>query len=289
MFLIGEFSKLARVSRKQLYYYEEVGLLLPEKIDRETGYRYYSAAQLPRLNKILALKELGLTLDQVRRMLDDDISAEEIRGMLALRKAQIEQNLREEVMRMRYIESRIQQLDIEGMLRDYDVVLKQVEAQRVLTFRETIADLPAFVPPMAELLRTLPERVGTSRLHQPIILLPADEYQLTDIDAEIGFTVADDMTGPVTLASGRTLTPRTLPTVETMATAVRTGPTPLSSGCYHAIGTWMEVNGYQFAGVGREVFLQLDLNHLPDSMEDMVVEVQFPVERRVTDANVLLS
>lgn len=88
-----------------------MGLLAPERTDAATGYRYYSAAQLPRLNKILTFKELGLTLDQIRRMVDNDLSVGEIRGMLAPCKAQIEKNLQDKIMRMRYIESRIRQIE----------------------------------------------------------------------------------------------------------------------------------------------------------------------------------
>jgi len=62
MFSIGEFSQVARVAPRQLRHYEELGLLKPERIDPETGYRFYSALQLPRLNRILALKDLGLSL-----------------------------------------------------------------------------------------------------------------------------------------------------------------------------------------------------------------------------------
>ena len=78
MFLAGEFSKIAQVSKRQLHFYDEIGLFKPHHIDPETGYRYYSAAQLPELNKILALKELGLSLDQIGRVINDNISAEEI-------------------------------------------------------------------------------------------------------------------------------------------------------------------------------------------------------------------
>jgi DNA-binding transcriptional MerR regulator len=90
MFRIGEFSKIAQVSGRLLRYYDELGLLKPVRIDRETGYRYYSVEQLPRLNRILALKELGLTLDQIARLLEGSISTDEIRGMLIMKKAQIE-------------------------------------------------------------------------------------------------------------------------------------------------------------------------------------------------------
>lgn len=87
MFRIGEFSKIAQVSGRLLRYYDEIGLLSPEFTDPQTGYRYYSARQLPRLNRILVLKELGLSLEQIARLLDRDTSADEIRGMLTLRKA----------------------------------------------------------------------------------------------------------------------------------------------------------------------------------------------------------
>src|SRR5438132_3935846 len=111
MFRIGEFSKIAQVSGRLLRYYDEIGLLSPESTDPETGYRYYSARQLPRLNRILVLKELGLSLEQIARLLAQDTSPDEIRGMLALRKAQIEQSLQEEMARLRIVEKRLQQID----------------------------------------------------------------------------------------------------------------------------------------------------------------------------------
>ncbi|HEY4723320.1 MAG TPA: helix-turn-helix domain-containing protein, partial [Anaerolineae bacterium] len=92
MFKIGDFSKLSQVSVKTLRYYDEIGLLRPGEIDRFTGYRYYSADQLHRLNRILALKDLGLTLEQIDQLLNGDLSAADIRGMLKLKRAEIEQN-----------------------------------------------------------------------------------------------------------------------------------------------------------------------------------------------------
>ena len=62
---IGDFSKLSRVSIKALRYYDQMGMLKPIDVDRSTGYRSYSVSQLPRLNRILALKDLGLSLEQI--------------------------------------------------------------------------------------------------------------------------------------------------------------------------------------------------------------------------------
>jgi len=84
VFRIGDFSRIARVSCRLLRYYDELGLLRPAIVNRETGYRSYSAAQLPRLNRILVLKELGLSLEQIGRIVDDNASAAELRISLLI-------------------------------------------------------------------------------------------------------------------------------------------------------------------------------------------------------------
>ena len=87
MYSIGEYARIAHVSKRLLRYYDEIGLFQPVKIDSESGYRYYSASQLPELNRILALKDLGLSLNQIQRFVRDDISPTEIQGMLSLKKS----------------------------------------------------------------------------------------------------------------------------------------------------------------------------------------------------------
>src|SRR5215467_2653728 len=82
MFTIGDFAKLGRVSIRMLRHYDAIGLLRPAAVDDATGYRFYEAAQLQRLNRIIALKDLGFTLVQVASMLDDKLDALELAGML---------------------------------------------------------------------------------------------------------------------------------------------------------------------------------------------------------------
>lgn len=94
MFQIGEFAQIAQVSGRQLRYYDQLGLLRPDRTDPQTGYRYYSARQLPRLNRILALQQLGLSLDQIGSFLEQEVSPAQLRGMLSMKRAQVEQSLR---------------------------------------------------------------------------------------------------------------------------------------------------------------------------------------------------
>src|SRR5262245_15393079 len=137
MFRIGEFAQIAQVSCRQLRHYDQLGLLRPSHTDRQSGYRYYSIRELPRLNRILALKELGLTLEQIGPLLENEISPQELRAMLAMKRAQVEQSLRAEETRLRHIESRIAQIDRQGRIEGYDVVTKSVAATPFLSLRRS--------------------------------------------------------------------------------------------------------------------------------------------------------
>lgn len=96
MLKIGDFSRLSRVTVKALRYYDEIGLLKPVKVDRFSGYRYYSVDQLPRLNRIVVLKNLGLSLEEVSQLVNNDLPAEHIRQLLQVKQAEIRQRLQDE-------------------------------------------------------------------------------------------------------------------------------------------------------------------------------------------------
>src|SRR5687768_5423037 len=111
MFKIGEFSQLSRVSVRMLRHYDQLGLLKPSRTDNFTNYRYYSADQLPRLNRILALRDLGFSLEQIGNLLDEELPAEQLMGMLKLKRAEIEQQMQVEQLRMARLEARINQIN----------------------------------------------------------------------------------------------------------------------------------------------------------------------------------
>ncbi len=135
MFQIGEFSKITHVPGSLLRYYDEIGLFKPTHVDRVTGYRYYSVEQLPSLNRIMALKDLGLSLKQITRMLDKDVTTEEIRSILHQQKVQLEQTVRNEMERLHRVEIRLQQRDAEGTLVEQDILLKPLPSQLFFSVR----------------------------------------------------------------------------------------------------------------------------------------------------------
>jgi len=276
LFRIGEFSQIARVSGRLLRYYDSIGLLRPQRIDPVTGYRYYSAGQLQQLNRILALKELGLSLDQVARMLDERISAAEIRGMLALKKAELEQSLAAEAARLRHIESRLTQIEEQGSLGDYDVVLKSAPVVSILSTRATYPRFDDAIAALQEVSRAVRMQVAAAARENIIVVAHCD-FDDENLDLEIGVTLSRQVNKPVRLPSGVQMAMAELPASDSLATIVRSGPLYQSHLAFGRLGVWMEANGYQIAGPCREVFL--DMPFQAPGQGDPTVEIQFPVAK----------
>ncbi|MFW5780147.1 MAG: MerR family transcriptional regulator, partial [Bacillota bacterium] len=90
MFKIGEFSKINRITIKTLRYYEKIGLLIPDKTDRESGYRYYSISQLNDIINILTLKRMGFSLAEIKNMNISDMDKQTIDNKIAQIKKQLQ-------------------------------------------------------------------------------------------------------------------------------------------------------------------------------------------------------
>lgn len=275
MYLIGEFSKIAQVSGRQLRHYDKLGLLTPDHIDAQTGYRYYSAKQLPRLNRILALKELGLSLEQIGRMLDDEISPDELRGMLTMKKAQIEQMLHEELARVRYIESRIDQINMEGNMENYEIVLKSVPKKKYLAIR-SIVSRKTGISLARQVYKSLPAPMSKKLRGTFTSVVYSDILEDEEFDIAMGFQLDGDVDGDFSIGvtDEQSMTLGELPAEEHMLTITRLGHPRLGTDTYGALGIWAEANGYEFSGHLREVFINFAP---PDRIQEMVTEIQYPV------------
>jgi len=271
MFKIGEFSKLSQVPVKTLRYYNEIGLLQPAEVDRFTSYRYYSADQLPRLNRILALKDLGLSLEQIARLLNNGLSPAQLRGMLRLKQAELQQRVQEEQARVARVEARLRQIEQEGQMPTYEVVLKKVPAMTVASVRDIIPTYSS----QDELWKELGAYLAR---HRVTILSPCftmyhdTEYKERDVDAE----VCEHVQGPL-LDEGRVKVHQ-LPAV-TVASVIHQGPYDGLGAAYDALAAWVEANGYRIVGPNREIYLQNVADHGITDPANLVTEVQFPVEK----------
>ena len=272
MIRIGDFSKLSRVSVKTLRFYDEMGLLKPVEVDRFTGYRYYEFDQLPRLYRILALKDLGFSLEEIGRLLEGDLPVEQMRGMLKLRQAEIRQKMEGEARRLERVELWLREIEQEDSMSRYDVVIKKIEPTRVASVRGVVPTPPDQRSLWDELMSYLHQK--NARMSGPPMAIYHDpEFKERDWDIEVVMPLSSDV------PSGSGIQVYDLPGAEKMACVVHTGPFATIGEAYDALAKWIDQNGYQIVGPGRELNLRL-----PEKLGDQhdlntVNEIQFPVEK----------
>lgn len=270
MFTIGEFARHGRVSVRMLRHYDSTGLLRPARVDPASGYRFYAAGQLARLNRIIALKDLGFSLDQVRAMLDGQVSAEQLRGMLRLRQAELQSRLTADTARLAQVEARLQIIEREGTMPTDDIQVKQIAAVRVAELTATAASLePAAITPV---IRPLYAELG-SRLGRAGVT-PAGPAIAYYEDGPDGDSVVVHATLPVNAepGDGQDFAIVDLPAIDRAATVVHRGPMDNVMSTIQVLAGWIEDNGYRASGYPREFYLEC-----PDDTAQWVTELQEPI------------
>lgn len=276
MFNIGEFARLGGVSIRTLRHYDEIGLLPPAKVDPATGYRAYSPVQLQQLNRIVALKDLGLSLTQIRHLLDG-ITVNEMYGMLVLRRAQLEEQLETCRNHLLGVEARLSYLERENDMPADDMVVKKIPEMTVVAI--------AGAAPAG----------GGPRQVVPVVNRALDQFDQSGIRESVGATGQDlifydlgdsksDMTVytgfPVAGRSGELPEPMRylmLPAIEAV-TAVRGGPAAaIFPMVYQDVYGWVREHGLRASGQPRDVFVhQIDDVSQAD---EQVFETQLPFVR----------
>ncbi len=280
MFRIGDFSRFGRVSVKMLRHYDELGLLRPARVDPETGYRYYAADQLPRLDRIVALKELGFRLEQIGMMLDGDLTPEQLRGMLKLRRAELEQTLETTAAQLAQVDGRLAQLERAGSAPSYDVVLRSVPSQQVAAIRRPVSAGGESISALFEELEAYVARYRARAPLPPLMLYHDAEYSEEAEDVEVMIPLQG------LLPSDDRVTVRELPGHESMACLVHTGGYDGLPGAFAVLLRWIERHGCTVAGPTREVYLRFGADQIGYSLPDaylaarqaeFVTELQVPV------------
>ncbi|MFC9235857.1 MerR family transcriptional regulator [Streptomyces decoyicus] len=311
MFSIGDFAQYGRVSARMLRHYDAIGLLRPARTDPVSGYRYYEAAQLARLNRIIALKDLGFSLQQVGAILAEEVSVPELRGMLRLRRAELEASLAAAGARLAQVEARLRTIESEGRMSADDVVVKRTGAVLLAELSGIAASYgpedigPVIQPLYGELCRRL-ETAGvtpagpglayyedapeTSAAKTPEARTAEEDGPAWTREAIIvhaGIVITEEAlakAGATTdSTSGHPGTPTptglgfdvvTLPALDCAAAVVHRGPMSRILPTVQNLAHWIDANGYRSAGYARELYLEC-----PPDQEKWVTEIQEPVVR----------
>lgn len=271
MLKIGDFSKICQVSIRALRHWDSIGLLKPALTDADSGYRYYTIAQMDDVNRILALRAMNLSLEQITTLLHDNPTPSDIRAMLRLKQAELQAQIQDAAAVLKMVESRLDQIDRHGEpMPQHEVMLKAAPSLPMLAIRERVPDMTALVNLLHE---TYPYARQKDNCHL-FAVFHDDAYDEHEIDVEVGFSAEISGAKPIPLARGREMTIREFPAVEMLATTVHRGDWRLLPRAYMEVGRWITANGYVIDGAGREIFHHIDWEN---AQQSTVTEVQIPV------------
>lgn len=278
MLRIGEFSKISQVSVKTLRYYDEIGLLKPTQIDRFTGYRYYTLMQLPRLNRILALKDLDFSLDQVKELLNTDLSKKALRSMLRKKSDDLRQRVQDESLRLLRLENRLQQLE-ESVITQSPVVLKSAPNYLVATVRQTLPTHEALAEWQKAELAKIHEHLkgmGETAAGPDILIYHQEAFCDVDVDVEVG-TILREITASIEGdPDGSSIRIHTLYRATELATAIHLPSVSTLANTYASLSHWTQVNGFRPVGSWRELIYAQE-----KPAPERVIEVQRPVMKAI--------
>lgn len=258
VFRIGDFSQLGQVSVRTLRHYDELGLLKPAEVDALTDYRYYTIEQLPRLNRIVALKDLGFSLLEISNLLEQDLSAKDIRAMLEHKQVEVTQKLWEEQAKLARLRARLEQIEGEQAPLGFDVTLKKVPATTIFSKRYLVPDLEDMGKYCSLFYRELYEVLDIQKL-TPIApeftLFHMREYVTKNVDVEVAVVLSSQDLERLELPDDDTFTVRKLQGAKTAASLVFNGHYHEMERAARALLLWAGANGYSSTGAGREIHL----------------------------------
>lgn len=265
LYKIGLFSQMNKVTIKTLRHYDEIGLLKPASIDEATGYRYYTSKELPILHEILALRQMGLSLEEIKKV-QNGVS---VKSLLSKRKAEILKNIAEETMKLSQVEYYLQNKSVSS---EYKVILKELPEVIVASMRTvmpTYKDLFTIVPSMGREM----ERLGcVCAVPEYCFNIYHDGgYKEFDVDVEVCEAVTEMK------EDSNIVKFKKIDRVESAACVLHKGPYEEFPKAYGAVLKWMEENGFELIDAPRESYIDGIWNK--DSEEEWLTEIQFPVRK----------
>lgn len=274
MLSIGEFSKICEVSTKTLRYYEEIGLINPDEINPENGYRYYSIRQLKEMLLINRLKSYHFSLEEIKAILDleEDNSEEKLMFTLNRKRGEIQEKLNAFECILKQMSNDILNLEkgipIMSYLDDIEVQLVETKTANILYLRQMLTS-DDYAEGYGKYFNRLYEKIATEKLTllgTPMTIYHSPEYNPTGNDTEFAIPIKETVKGTRDLPGGL------------CAKSVLKGSYPELTSIYARLREWVENEGYELVKSPYEVYVT-DPNQAAVP-EDLVTEVYFPVKKK---------
>ena len=269
MLKIGDFSKLSRISIRMLRHYDEIGLLCPESVDTFTGYRYYGEFQLVQAGQIRALREYGFGLSEIRTLLEQERTPDELEQLLLSRRSVLQSELHEARQRLSRLDNALEWLRKDGTFMNYTVTLKTMPERYVASLRQTIPSYDQEGILWEQLYRELaPQKLKPANPCYGLAVFHDEGYVEVNPDVEIQLAVVGQY------ADTEHVHFKTVPE-QTIASATYTGSYDQLGTVHRTVACWLKENGYVLDGMFFCIYHVSPAEaRTPD---DLVTEVCYPV------------
>ena len=266
---IGEFAQLGQVSVRMLRHYESMDLLTPDSVDPFTGHRSYTVAQLPRLNRIMALNALGIPLRKIAELLDADLSTTELTGMLNLRRHQLRAEQSAAAAKLAEVEFRLALIEGTDMSHP-DCIIKELPAERVLGQTVVLGEPPFDTSEIGPLFGSVADRLAEAGVrHSAGVGIYSDAGHGTEVAC--GYrTEATQEIADLQVTELKSCT---------AATLIHEGSMTRIGASWQHLSEWCISQGYSLTGPCREIYLETGDNAASDTsvQAGWIVELQQPI------------
>lgn len=276
MLKIGEFSRLSQISIKALHIYDERGLLRPEHIDKFTGYRYYSLQQLSQAHRIMALKGMGLSLEQIGVIINQELNIDELRGMFRLKQAELEQRVREEQQRLAMVAFHLRMIEVEDNMPALNVIVKEIPSFAALYLR--FRPVEHQIPTLGEEINQLISVGKIKHTGQYMGAVYGEKINPDDYEFAFIVPVTDEQSGDVELSTNDKLVLTQMPPALAATIVVNGHGETEAFEKQVLLERWAVDHGYQLCHEYRAIHHKGPMHHVPPS--EWVTELQVIVEER---------
>lgn len=260
---------MSKTSIKALRYYDEIGLLKPETTDDFTGYRFYTTNQLFRLHKIQALRQIGMSIDNIKLIM----SGNNKRKILECRKTELIEEIFEKQNQLSRLEFILNGKE-EEMFMNYVAVIKDLPECIVYSKKMVVPNYSAYFNLIPAIGKQLTDKYPDLKCTMPeycFIVYLDGEYKEVDINIE--FCESIDRMKP----DFDDIKFKKIESV-TAVTVMHKGAYDDLPKAYAFIYQWIEQNDYIPADSPRESYIDGIWNK--ENVNDWLTEIQIPITKK---------
>ncbi|WP_430885005.1 MerR family transcriptional regulator [Fusibacter sp. JL216-2] len=266
MYSIGLFSKMNRITTKTLRHYDEIGLLKPAHVDDFTGYRYYSSDQLVRLNQIITLKQMGIGLSDIGKILEHP---EGVEVLLSIKENDLLKRIEEQKKMLKSVQNYMKRIKGELTMK-YTPVVRSLPDVIVASMRLIAPDYDYYfeiIPKMGDEMRK--QGAVCAEPEYCFNIYHDGEYKEKDIDVEVCEAVVDYCEDTELIKFKK------IKGYKEALCVLHKGPYSTLPDAYNFAFEWVKDNGYEVVGLPRESYIDGIWNK--DSDEEWLTEIQIPI------------